>query len=81
MRTHDAQPVTFAEWGYLGGGKFQRRDFRLDVLALSSTFSAPDSIFASAGRHDLFTPAKSYAPMTVGELAGADNGRALRVTA
>ncbi len=28
----DGQPITFAEWGYLGKGKFQRRDFRLDVL-------------------------------------------------
>jgi type I restriction-modification system DNA methylase subunit len=31
-RTHDSQRVTFAEWGYLGKGKFQRRDFRFDVL-------------------------------------------------
>jgi hypothetical protein len=40
MRTHDGQPITFAEWGYLGKGKFQRRDFRFDTLTLSSTFSA-----------------------------------------
>ena len=32
MRTNDGQPITFAEWGYLGKGKFQRRDFRFDVL-------------------------------------------------
>ena len=32
MRMHDSQPITFAEWGYLGKGKFQRRDFRFDVL-------------------------------------------------
>ena len=41
MRTHDEQPLTFADWGYLGKGKFQRRDFRLDVLTGSSKFSAP----------------------------------------
>lgn len=35
MRTHDGQPITFAEWGYLGKGKYQRRDFRLDSLTLS----------------------------------------------
>jgi hypothetical protein len=81
MRTQDTQPITFAEWGYLGGGKFQRRDFRLDALTLSSTFSAPDSIFASAGRHELFTPTRSYAPMTVGELAAADGGGGEGVTA
>lgn len=32
MRTSEGQPITFAERGYLGKGKFQRRDFRLDVL-------------------------------------------------
>jgi MmeI, DNA-methyltransferase domain len=36
MRTHDGQPITFAEWGYLAKGKFQRRDFRFDVLTGSS---------------------------------------------
>lgn len=81
MRTHDGQPITFAEWGYLGSGKFQRRDFRLDALALSSTFSAQDSIFASAGRHDLFTPIRSYVPMTVGQLGGDDHSGDREVTA
>lgn len=36
MRTHEGQPITFAEWAYLGKGKFQRRDFRLDVLTESA---------------------------------------------
>src|SRR4051794_15551915 len=40
MRTNDGRPIAFAEWGYLGKGKFQRRDFRLDVLTGSSAFSA-----------------------------------------
>jgi hypothetical protein len=69
MRTHDGQPITFAEWGYLGKGKFQRRDFRLDALTLSSTFSAEGSLFANLGRHQLFTPTKSYPSMTVSDLA------------
>ena len=71
MRTHDGQPITFAEWGYLGKGKFQRRDFRLDTLTLSSTFSAEGSLFAHLGKHEIFTPAKTYPPMTVSELAAA----------
>jgi len=71
MRTHDGQPITFAEWGYLGKGRFQRRDFRLDTLTLSSTFSAEGSLFAHLGKHEIFTPAKSYPPMTVSELAAA----------
>lgn len=71
MRTHDGEPITFAEWGYLGKGKFQRRDFRLDTLATSSLFSAEGSLFAHLARHELFTPTKSYPPMTVSDLAAA----------
>jgi len=59
MRAHDGQPITFAEWGYLGKGRFQRRDFRFDVLAGSSAFSAEDSLFAHLGKHEIFTPVKS----------------------
>jgi len=69
MRTQDALPITFAEWGYLGKGRFQRRDFRFDVLTGSSAFSAEDSLFAHLGKHEIFTPAKTYPPMTVSELA------------
>jgi len=72
MRTHDDKAITFAEWGYLGKGKFQRRDFRLDALTLSSSFSAEDSLFASLGRHEIFSPAKDdYPSMTISELAAA----------
>jgi hypothetical protein len=74
MRTHDGQPITFAEWGYLGKGKFQRRDFRLDVLAASSAFSAEGSLFSHLGKHEIFMPAKTYPPMTVSELASVARG-------
>lgn len=69
MRTHKDHAITFAEWGYLGKGRYQRRDFRLDSLAQSSEFSAEGSLFAQLGRHEIFTPTKTYASMTVGELA------------
>lgn len=71
MRTHDGQPITFAEWGYLGRGKFQRRNFRLDVLTGASAFSAEGSLFAHLGKHEIFTPTKTYPITTVGELADA----------
>jgi hypothetical protein len=74
MRTHYRQPITFAEWGYLGKGKFQRRDFRFDILTHSSAFSAEDSLFAHLGKHEIFTPTKTYLPITVGELAAASLG-------
>lgn len=71
MRTAGGQPITFAEWGYLGKGKFQRRDFRLDVLTGSSAFSAEGSLFAHLGKHEIFTPIKTYPAMTVRDLAEA----------
>lgn len=63
------QPITFAEWGYLGKGKYQRRDFRFDVLTGSSKFSEEGSLWADQGKHDIFTPVKTHPPMTVRELA------------
>ena len=68
MRTSHGQRITFAEWGYLGKGKFQRRDFRLGDLVQSSAYSAEDSLFADRGKHEIFTPIKVYPPMTVSEL-------------
>ena len=77
MRTHDGGPITFAEWGYLGKGRFQRREFRLDTLTQSSAFSAEGSLFAHLGKHDIFTPARTYPPVTVGELAAVTVGEAV----
>jgi hypothetical protein len=71
MRTQGNQAITFAEWGYLGKGKFQRRDFRFGDLTLASTFSAEGSLFAQLGKHEIFTPMKTYPPMTVSDLAAA----------
>ena len=77
MRTHDGGPITFAEWGYLGKGRFQRRDFRLDTLTQSSAFSAEGSLFAHLGKHEIFTPARTYPPVTLGELAAVTVGEAV----
>jgi hypothetical protein len=69
MRMHDGQPITFAEWGYLGKGKFQRRDFCLEVLTQMSSFSQEGSLFAHLGKHEIFTPLKAHPPIHVRELA------------
>jgi hypothetical protein len=69
MLDNSKQPITFAEWGYLGKGKFQRRDFRFDVLTHSSAYSQEGSLFAHLGKHEIFTPIKSYPTRTVSELA------------
>jgi hypothetical protein len=69
MRNISGMPIVFAEWGYLGKGKFQRRDFRFDVLTGSSAFSAKGSLFADLGKHEIFRPIKAYEPMTTAEIA------------
>jgi len=71
MLNHAGLSIRFAEWGYLGKGKFQRRDFKLDCLTSSSSYSSENSLFGDLGKHELFTPIKTYPPMTVGELAAA----------
>ena len=78
MRTHDAQAITFAEWGYLGKGKYQRRDFRLDVLTQMSSFTQEGSLFAHLGKHEVFTPIKAYPPMNVRDLACVPSEDGLR---
>lgn len=72
MLTCDTRaPITFAEWGSLGKGKFMRRDFRLDRLTHLSSFGQEDSLFSQLGKHEVFAPVKTYPPMTVAELAAA----------
>jgi hypothetical protein len=73
-RGDDGDPISVVEWGYLGNGKFQRRDFRLDVLTGMSAFREETSLFAHLGKHDIFRPTGSYPPMTVRELAAQEGG-------
>jgi restriction-modification enzyme MmeI-like protein len=73
MRTADGGPITFAEWGYLGRGKYQRRDFRLDVLAGMSGFAEEGSLWANLGKHEIFTPVTAHSPMTMRDLAALDD--------
>lgn len=61
------EPITFAEWGYLGRGKYQRRDFRYD--SLTQRAAASEGLFAHFEEHEIFTPVRTYRPMTVQELA------------
>lgn len=69
MRTPDDKAITFAEWGYLGKGKYQRRDFRLDSLTQSAAYSQEGTLFANLGKHELFTPIATHPPLSMAELA------------
>ena len=71
MQTVDAQPITFAEWGYIGKGKFQRRDFRYDNLSQMSALTQKGALFAQVAKHEIFSPVKTYPLMSVAEIASA----------
>ena len=74
MKGADGEPITVVEWSYIGKGKFNRRDFRLDVLTGMASLREERSLFAGLGNHEIFKPTKSYPPMTVRELAALDRG-------
>lgn len=69
MTTVEGGPITFPEWGYLGKGKFQRRDFRYDTLTSASTWSTDTLVFGDLGKHEIFTSVRDYPIMTARELA------------
>lgn len=69
LRMTDARgnAITFAEWAYLGAGRFQRRDFHFRDLAQRSSFEG--TLWERPETHAVFMPAKDYPPLTVGDLA------------
>ncbi|WP_235460169.1 N-6 DNA methylase [Yonghaparkia sp. Soil809] len=67
MTNAAGEPITFPEWGYLGRGKFQRRDFRYDSLTQRASFEG--TLWAHLEEHEIFAPVKEYPPMSVEELA------------
>lgn len=67
MALPNGQPITFPEWGYLGKGKFQRRDFRYADLTQRASFEG--TLFGEVAEEDLFTPTRTYPTMTVRQLA------------
>ncbi|MCC7128501.1 MAG: SAM-dependent DNA methyltransferase [Microbacteriaceae bacterium] len=68
MTAADGAPIVFPEWGYLGLGRYQRRDF--GYANLTERASASVGLFAHFEEHEIFTPVRSYPPMTVQDLAG-----------
>ena len=60
-------PIVFPEWGYLGRGKFQRRDFRYDNLTQRASFDG--TLWDHLEEHEIFTPIATYPPMTAQEIA------------
>jgi len=70
MTTTCGEPLVFPEWGYLGKGLFQRRDFRYESLTHMSSFGE-GTLFEQIDQRQIFAPLKNYPQMTVRELANA----------
>jgi hypothetical protein len=66
IMTSKGNPIEFPEWGYLGSGKFQRRDFRYDSLTQRSSIQG--TLFELFEEHQLFVPTKTYSTMTIQDL-------------
>ncbi len=67
--TEPQRPIAFAEWSYLGKGRYQRRDFRFDALTQMSSFSQEDTLFADLGKHEIFTPLQDHGQLSVTDIA------------
>lgn len=69
MRAADGGPITFVEWGHIGNGRFQRRDFRFDTMTQAASLRDEGTLFQHLGKHEVFQPVKTWPPMTVRDLA------------
>jgi hypothetical protein len=67
LKTPEGEPINFPEWGYLGSGKFQRRDFRYDSLTQRSSIEG--SLLEFLEEHEVFIPTQTHIPKTVKEIA------------
>jgi hypothetical protein len=67
MTTPGGEHLIFPEWAYLSKGRFQRRDFRFDSLAQRSVVKG--NPFEQFEEYEIFTPIKTYPPMTIEELS------------
>jgi hypothetical protein len=63
----DGEHIEFPEWGYLGMGKFQRRDFRFDSLTQRSSIEG--TLFELFEESQIFIPTNTFPPMTVETIA------------
>lgn len=73
MTVPSGLPITFPEWGYLGKGKFQRRDFRFDELARRASYEG--TLFGELDEAALFVPTKTY-PTTTAQLIAEERSTA-----
>ena len=67
LTTTDGKPMKFPEWGYLGSGKYQRRDFQFDALTQRAAIKG--TLFEMFEEEQLFVPVETFPSMSVEEMA------------
>jgi hypothetical protein len=67
LTTSEGAPIEFPEWGHLGAGKFQRRDFRFDSLTQRSSIDG--TLFELFEEHELFVPTQTFPQMSAEEIS------------
>jgi len=72
MTTSDDEPIMFPEWGYLGQGKFQRRDFEYKSLTERSSWDpealGPQDSSISLDKQGMFTPTQMHPKLSMKEI-------------
>jgi hypothetical protein len=64
------EPICFAEWGYIGKGKFQRRDFRYSKLENNSLIHEEGSLWDYEDSDlEIYAAETVYEPMTIKEIS------------
>ena len=67
LTTTVGKPMRFPEWGYLGSGKYQRRDFQFDALTQRAAIKG--TLFEMFEEEQLFVPVETFPTMIVEEMA------------
>jgi len=71
MKTPNGDPLTFPEWGYLGKGKYQRRDFEYGDLTQRSSFIG--TLFEETSIDQIFKSKSVFRPMSVVDISEGAN--------
>ena len=66
LTTTAGKPMRFPEWGYLGSGKYQRRDFQFDDLTQRAAIKG--TLFEMFEEEQLFVPVETFPAMSVEEM-------------
>ena len=67
LRNSKGEALVFAEWAYLGKGKFQRRDFIFSELIQMSSFGE-GTLFSNMKPDEIFKPITVHPQVNIGDL-------------